>query len=84
MYNTHTQTSYGPIKGKGSYLESRHQDSACTTDFIFPLERWVPMQPATIDPTLDQCTTYPSRLVDRGSVEYKVCPTLLRMARTGN
>ena len=26
------------------------------------LARWVPMQPATIDPTLDLCTRYPLRL----------------------
>ena len=25
----------------------------------FPLVRWAPMQPATIDPTLDLCTRYP-------------------------
>ena len=39
-------------------------------------------QPATIDPTLDLCTHY--SWVDRGSVEYEVCPTLLYMAGTGN
>ena len=49
-------------KGKGSCLESRLPDNACSTDFTFPLARWVPMQPATIDPTLDLCTRYPLRL----------------------
>ena len=33
-----------------------------STDFTFPLSRWAPMQPATIDPTLDLCTRYPLRL----------------------
>ena len=37
-------------KGKGSCFESRLHDNACSTDFTFPLARWVPMQPATIDP----------------------------------
>ena len=46
-------------KGKGSWLESRLHDNACSTDFTFPLARWAPMQPATIDPTLDLCTRYP-------------------------
>ena len=27
-----------------------------------PLAKWAPMQPATIDPTLDLCTRYPLRL----------------------
>ena len=49
-------------KGKGSCLESRLHDNACSTDFTFPLARWVSMQPATIDPTLDLCTRYPLRL----------------------
>ena len=31
------------------------------TDFIFLLARWAPMQPATIDLTLDLCTRYPLR-----------------------
>ena len=37
-------------KGKGSCLESRLHDNASSTDFTFPLARWAPMQPATIDP----------------------------------
>ena len=49
-------------KGKGSCLESRLHDNACSTGFTFPLARWVPMQPATVDPTLDLCTRYPLRL----------------------
>ena len=49
-------------KGKGSCFESRLHDNACSTDFTFPLARWVPMQPATIDPTLDLRTRYPLRL----------------------
>ena len=49
-------------KGKGSCLESRLNDNACSTDFTFPLARWASMQPATIDPTLDLCTRYPLRL----------------------
>ena len=50
------------VKCKGSCLESRLHDNACSTDFTFPLARWTPMQPATIDPTLDLCTRYPLRL----------------------
>ena len=46
-------------KGKGSCLESRLHDNACSTDFTFALARWAPMQPATINPTLDLCTRYP-------------------------
>ena len=49
-------------KGKGSCVESRLHDNACSTDFNFPLARWVPMQPATIDPTLDLCTRNPLQL----------------------
>ena len=49
-------------KGTGSCLESRLHDNACSTDFTFPLARWAPMQPATIDPTLDLCTRYPLQL----------------------
>ena len=49
-------------KGKGSCLESRLHDNTCSTDFTFPLARWAPMQPATIDLTLDLCTRYPLRL----------------------
>ena len=48
--------------GKGSSLESRLHDNACSTDFTFPLARWAPMQPATIDPTLNLCTRYPLQL----------------------
>ena len=41
-------------------LESRLHDNACSTDFTFPLARWEPMQPTTIDPILDLvCTRYP-------------------------
>ena len=54
--------NYEQNKGKGSCLESRLHDNACSTDFTFPLARWAPMQPATIDPTLDLCTRYQSRL----------------------
>ena len=50
------------LKVKVVVLESRLHDNACSTDFTFPLARWVPMQPATIDPTLDLCTRYPLRL----------------------
>ena len=52
----------GKGKDKGSCLESRLHDNACSTDFTFPLARWAPMQPATIDPTLDLCTRYPLQL----------------------
>ena len=31
-------------------------------DFTFPLARWSPMLPASIDPTLDLCIRYPLRL----------------------
>ena len=53
-------------------------DYACLTDFTFQLARWVPMQPAIIDPTLDLSTkgTY-NRWVDQGGMEYQVCLTLL-------
>ena len=47
---------------QGSCLVSRFHDNACSTDFTFPLARWAPMQPATIDPPLDLCTRYPLRL----------------------
>ena len=50
---------YHKGKGKASCLESRLHDNACSTDFTFPLARWVPKQPATIDTTLDLCTRYP-------------------------
>ena len=33
-----------------------------TLPFTFPVARWAPMQPATIDPTLDLCTRYPLQL----------------------
>ena len=49
----------GKGKGKGSCLESRLYDNACSTDFTFPLARWAPIQPGTIDPTLDLCIWYP-------------------------
>ena len=45
------------------------------------------MQPATIDPALDLCTCAPGThygWMNRGSVEYEVCLTLLHMANTGN
>ena len=59
---TRTRTHDLKGKGKGCCLESRLHDNACLTDFTFPLARWAPMQPATIDPTLDLCTRYPLRL----------------------
>ena len=71
-------------KGKGIRLESRLHDNACSAGFTFPLTGWAPMQPATIDPTLDLCTRYHYGWVDRGSVEYEVFPTLLHMASTRN
>ena len=37
-------------------------DYVCSTDFTFPLARWEPMQPATIDPALDLCARCPLRL----------------------
>ena len=40
-------------------------------------------QPATIDPWICAPGTHYG-WVDRGSVEYEVCPTLLHMASTGN
>ena len=60
--SNNTQPAASKDKGKGSCLESRLHDNACSTDFTFPLARWAPMQPATIDPTLDLCTRYPLRL----------------------
>ena len=50
------------VKVKVVVLESRLHDNACSTDFTFPLARWAPMQPATVDPTLDLCTRYPLRV----------------------
>ena len=52
-------SKYYKRKGKGSCLESRLHDNACSIDFTFPVVRWVPKQPATIDPTLDLCTQVP-------------------------
>ena len=37
-------------------------DFTCSTDFTFPLARWAPMQPTTIDLTLDLSTRYPLQL----------------------
>ena len=63
-------------------------DDACSTDFTFPLARWASMQPATIDPTLDQCTRYPAILgwADRDIEKYQIrfCLTLLHMTSAGN
>ena len=50
------------VKVRVVFLESRLHDNACSADFTFPLARWTPMQPATIEPTLDLCTRYPLRL----------------------
>ena len=38
--------------GEGSCLESRLHYDACSTNSTFPLARWAPMQPATVDPTM--------------------------------
>ena len=52
------KTSLSKGKGKGSCLKSRLHDNACSTAFTFPMARWEPMQPVTVDPTLDLCTRY--------------------------
>ena len=52
----------GKGEGKGSCLESRYPRYTCSSDVTFPLARLAPMQPATIDSTLDLCTRYPLRL----------------------
>ena len=44
------------------FTERKLYNNTCSTDFTFPLARWAPVQPATIDPTLDLCTRYPLRL----------------------
>ena len=56
------------------------------SDFTFSMARWAPVQPATIlliQPWIWASGTHYS-WVDQGSEEYKVCLTLLQMARTGN
>ena len=72
------------IKGKGSCLESRLHDNTCSTDFTFPLAKWAPMQPATVDSTLDLCTRYPLRLGGPRQCGIQSCLTLLHMPSTGN
>ena len=57
---------------------------AYSTDFTFRLERWVPMQPAPIDPTLDLCTKYLLQLGGPRRCEIWSCPTLLHTTSTVN
>ena len=62
-------------KGKGSCLESRFHDSACSTHFASFLARWAPVQLVAIDPTLKAWICAPGThygWVDRDSVAYEV------------
>ena len=74
----------GKGKGKGICLEVRYiHVTTHVLQTVPPLAVDI-QQPATIDPTLDLCTRYPLRLVNQGSMEYEVCPTLLHMSNAGN
>ena len=42
--------------------------------FTFPLARWAPTQPATIDPTLDLCSRYPLRMGGQRQCEIRSLP----------
>ena len=71
-------------KGKGICLESRYPRYTCSSDFTFPLAvgAYGSLQ-LLIQPWICAPGTHYG-WVDRGSVEYEVCPTLLHMASTGN
>ena len=71
-------------KGKGICLESRYPRYTCSSDFTFPLAvgTYGSLQ-LSIQPWICAPGTHYG-WVDRGSVVYKVCPTLLHMASTGN
>ena len=71
-------------KGKGICLESRYLRYKCSSDFTFPLAvgAYGSLQ-LSIQPWICAPGTHYG-WVDRGSVEYEVCPTLLHMASTGN
>ena len=56
------QVSYVTIKVKVVVYNPDMHDCTCSSDLPFPMARWVPVQPATIDLTLDLCTRYPLRL----------------------
>ena len=49
-------------------------DYACLTDYIFSLAKWAPVQPATIDLTLDLCTRYPLQLGRPSQCEIRIFP----------
>ena len=74
----------GKGKGKGICLESRYPRYTCSSDFTFPLAvgAYGSLQ-LSIQPWICARGTHYG-WVDRGSVEYEVCPTLLHMASTGN
>ena len=82
-YNPDTN---GPIKlcYKGICLESRYPRYTCSSDFTFPLAvgAYGSLQ-LSIQPWICALGTHYG-WVDRGSVEYEVCPILLHMASTGN
>ena len=70
--------------GKGICLESRYPRYTCSSDFTFPLAvgAYGSLQ-LSIQPWICAPGTHYD-WVDRGSVEYEVCSTLLHMASTGN
>ena len=78
----HTASGKGESTGKGSCLESRIHDNACSTDFTSPWQggRQCNLQ-LLIQPWICAPGTHYG-WVDLGSVEY-ICPTLLHMASTG-
>ena len=63
-------------KVKVVVLESRLHDNTYSVNFTFPLARWVPMQPAPIDPTSDLCTRYLLWLVEPRQCGIHVCRQL--------
>ena len=85
IHTCHSPLSdYHKGKGKGICLESRYPRYTCSSDFTFPLAvgAYGSLQ-LSIQPWICAPGTHYG-WVDRGSVEYEVCPTLLHMASTGN
>ena len=82
--HTVNTTWLGKGKGNGICLESRYPRYTCSADFTFPLEvgAYGSLQ-LSIQPWICAPGTHYG-WVDRGSMEYEVCPTLLHMASTGN
>ena len=74
-----------PVKqgeGTGTCLESRYPRYTCSLAVLFAVGAYGILQ-LLIQPWLCALGTHYG-WVDRGSVEYEVCPTLLHMANTGN